>query len=479
MSKFHSLVSRRTIMKHLGLAGVGIGAASLAGPVFHDLDELMSSPSADSHHPWYVKEVDMPTMEIDWATMKRHDPTMNTNTSPTKFIPTWTDVLAQQATLNKKWLVANSNGFALRDKAAADNAALQNFIPRPWMGTDNRPMYAGLAVSNGVTATPDTLGVPKWQGTPAEASRMVRSYQNLLGAPMVGFMEINNNTQKLIYNNISIENAPVGSLKADGTMVLPNIPLWGIGFGVPMSPETMRTAPSFVSTAGKSQTEITCYGGGYVMQRFITEIGYHAYWGGKNTIGPHPGFRVFGGEGEVGRCLGKLINPDFGLPMLSCVQLTDLPLEPNNPIDAGILRFCHNCAKCASVCGSGALTNDAEPSWDVMGTYNAPGHKQYMNDTVKCKTLQQLVGGTACNICQSACVFTKKNSSLIHSITKGTIANTGVFNGFFKNMDDRFGYGNRQFSPGNSPVNDVFNDWAPKWWDKEIPAYGFDLSLPY
>ena len=48
-------MSRRDFMKALGLAGAGVGAAAAAAPVFHDLDEVMSSASMQKH-PWYVKE---------------------------------------------------------------------------------------------------------------------------------------------------------------------------------------------------------------------------------------------------------------------------------------------------------------------------------------------------------------------------------------------------------------------------------------
>ena len=43
MSTFHSQVSRRDFMKGLGLTGAGLGAAGMINPVFHDLDEVLSS----------------------------------------------------------------------------------------------------------------------------------------------------------------------------------------------------------------------------------------------------------------------------------------------------------------------------------------------------------------------------------------------------------------------------------------------------
>ena len=65
MTKHHSTISRRDFLKILGLGGVGLGAAAVAAPVFHDLDEVIASPQAEFKRPWYVKEVDKPTMEVD------------------------------------------------------------------------------------------------------------------------------------------------------------------------------------------------------------------------------------------------------------------------------------------------------------------------------------------------------------------------------------------------------------------------------
>src|SRR5271169_6697270 len=75
MSKFHSTVSRRDFMKGLGLAG--IGGAALVAPVFHDLDEVMSSDEANSNRPWWIKERDIenPTTGIDWSVMQRYTST--------------------------------------------------------------------------------------------------------------------------------------------------------------------------------------------------------------------------------------------------------------------------------------------------------------------------------------------------------------------------------------------------------------------
>ena len=51
MGKHHSTISRRDFLKILGLGGVGLGAAAVAAPVFHDLDEVIASPQAEFKRP--------------------------------------------------------------------------------------------------------------------------------------------------------------------------------------------------------------------------------------------------------------------------------------------------------------------------------------------------------------------------------------------------------------------------------------------
>ena len=73
LSQYHSTVSRRDFLKMLGLGGVGMAAIAINPPRLHDLDEVMASPLAVLKRPAYVKEVEKPTVEIDWNMMNRFD----------------------------------------------------------------------------------------------------------------------------------------------------------------------------------------------------------------------------------------------------------------------------------------------------------------------------------------------------------------------------------------------------------------------
>jgi len=84
--RYHSTLSKRDFMKALGLAHGSLLAAATARPLFHDLDEVVASPMAERKLPWWVKEADKPTVEIDWSTMKRFD-ARNTIFNPQAFSP--------------------------------------------------------------------------------------------------------------------------------------------------------------------------------------------------------------------------------------------------------------------------------------------------------------------------------------------------------------------------------------------------------
>lgn len=67
-----SKLGRRDFMKTLGLgAGVlGLGAAGVSAAGFKDLDGKTTSARAERDLPFWVKEVDEPTVEIDWENME-------------------------------------------------------------------------------------------------------------------------------------------------------------------------------------------------------------------------------------------------------------------------------------------------------------------------------------------------------------------------------------------------------------------------
>ena len=287
------------------------------------------------------------------------------------------------------------------------------------------------------------------------------------GAATVGFIELDDNTRKLVYDvdpdgkKMIFTDDPIAS-ETDDARYIPNAAKYAIVFTVQMSQESLRRAPTPVG----AQTTLNTYGrSDYIyplLQDFLRGLGYQCLGESAiNALGIAPAFGVMAGLGEMSR-INRLISPEYG-PMVRVFKaLTDLPVAVDKPIDAGIMEFCKSCKKCAEACPSGSLSFDDEPTWEVKGGWNNPGHKAYFEDSVSCYTYWREEAGTNCGICFAVCPFAKKDSAWIHSLVQATVSTAPVMDSFMRSMDDAFGY-------GTPPTSE-------SWWHLDLPEYGIDTT---
>jgi reductive dehalogenase len=179
-----------------------------------------------------------------------------------------------------------------------------------------------------------------------------------------------------------------------------------------------------------------------------------------NGLGIAPAFAVMAGLGEIGR-INRMISPEYG-PLNRVFKIvTDLPLEPTKPIDAGIMNFCRTCKVCATECPSNCLSKETDPYWEPAGAWNNPGHKTWYEDSPSCRTWWA-VSTAGCSTCFAVCAFSKKNESIVHDLVKIAIAKNKIMpdqvNAFFTKMDGVFGYQDQK------NIED--------WWDMELPPRG-------
>ena len=87
---------------------------------YRDLDEVKASPAAERKLPWWIKETDKPTVEIDWDAMERFD------CSKIMFLNGFAQAIGPEKAMKagekametaKKTMSGKKPGFSLKEKA--------------------------------------------------------------------------------------------------------------------------------------------------------------------------------------------------------------------------------------------------------------------------------------------------------------------------------------------------------------------------
>jgi reductive dehalogenase len=155
-----------------------------------------------------------------------------------------------------------------------------------------------------------------------------------------------------------------------------------------------------------------------------------------------PPILLLAGLGEVCRLGGLVLNPFLGPRFKAAVVTTDLPLEPDRPIDFGLRDFCAVCKKCARECPSGALSDGD------MGMYN--GYERYDYDVDAC-TRYRITNsrGASCGRCIKVCPWNKPNT-WYHTLAVQLAQRSSLARRGLVWLDDVLGYGGP--------------DLRHKWW---------------
>lgn len=104
------------------------------------------------------------------------------------------------------------------------------------------------------------------------------------------------------------------------------------------------------------------------------------------------------GLGELGRIGELVMNPYVGPRFKSGFITTDMPLEPDLPIDFGLQDFCTKCSKCARECPCTAI-----PFGDKIMFNN---YEIWKPDVEKCARYRiTQPGGSMCGRCMKTCPF--------------------------------------------------------------------------
>jgi epoxyqueuosine reductase len=292
---------------------------------------------------------------------------------------------------------------------------------------------------------------------------------------VAGALEIDDKVKKTFFKNqgnretlwTDVDDAEETSTQR----IIPNKAKYILTLTVPMSEEMIRRMPTALAEGavmmGYSYGRILNSG----LSNYLWMLGYLGLGAGDNSWKIHPAQAVLSGAGEATRMHQNYVSPELGASQRCFSIVTDLPLAPTPPIDFGMAAYCKTCKKCADVCPPDALDRvNADPSWDSPWfPFNQAGQKAWPFSFAKCSDWWSTVS-SGCGICMASCPFSSKHMGSIHDLTMAVIANTPIFNGFMKNMDDFFGYGLMPGGYVKDPMDYVnptqqMRDFYDEWWD--------------
>jgi epoxyqueuosine reductase len=268
---------------------------------YRDLDEIKSSPAAERKLPWWIKEVDKPTVEIDWSRMQRFD------CSNIMFVNGFAQAVGpdnamkvgeRAAETSTKSIIKKERGFTLRDKSLVAAAWLTSLVTM-----EQSFLGPNVPIPFTMSGIPDELEYPRYEGTPEENTRMVRAAAKLFGAASAGVVELDENTRKLFYSFDGWEGRKVEFEDVDKAYetkkkkVIPYKAQWVIVYTIRMSPPTIATAPAALTTAASAMGYSEGTSVQLRLQHFINRLGYQCLADGNmGTSGNSPGFGVLAAE---------------------------------------------------------------------------------------------------------------------------------------------------------------------------------------
>jgi epoxyqueuosine reductase len=231
---------------------------------------------------------------------------------------------------------------------------------------------------------------------PAVMSAEVKQTARMFGADVVGIARVD---ERWIYSHD----------RSGDPIDIPSAYTHVIVMGLAMDQGAVLTSPSYASAAAtgtgysRMAFAIAC------MAQFLRNLRYGAIPTGNDTALSIP-LAIDAGLGQLGRN-GLLVTNDHGPCLRLCKVFTDLPLEPDQPVDFGLEDACRNCTRCAEACEGEAISAAREPSYETACPSNNPGVLRWAVNVDRCYNFW-IRNTAACSNCISACPFTQRSGSL-------------------------------------------------------------------
>ncbi|MHA2069672.1 MAG: reductive dehalogenase domain-containing protein, partial [Candidatus Thorarchaeota archaeon] len=268
-----------------------------------------------------------PTTEVDWAMTQRFDRNLRKRGSGIYGDEVYSAKRAAGSALAEERTKRSEPGFTLKDEVVGDS--FDNMRTTLRLGGKT---WVGPTETRWVD-TPEERGVPKWTGTPEEASRMLQAFSRHVGAAWVGYAELDSTWRNKIITKATsrgehvYEDVDQGYEVSREKRVIPNKPMYIFVSVVPDSFGTSKYRPSAFPATNRMAIALHCMRY-YSVFNFLRGLGYQQLGDGGHqqdptTVGQSGALT---GMGELSRQSYYLLSPEYGPLTDAESQLTDLPL---------------------------------------------------------------------------------------------------------------------------------------------------------
>jgi len=274
---------------------------------------------------------------------------------------------------------------------------------------------------------------------PKKNSEALKAALYYMGADMVGICEI---PEYAWYSH-----------DTDGSEIEP-YHKYAVSILVDQGYETMEGASGddWISGAQSMRAYMRAQLIGGIVSEHVRQLGFSAR--GHSVMDQdllHIPLILLSGLGELSRIGELVLNPFVGPRFKSGIITTNMPLEPDMPIDFGLQDFCKKCQKCARECPCTAI-----PFGDKI-MFN--GYEMWKPDVEKCARYRIVnQAGSMCGRCMKTCPFN------IEGVLKEKpflwmAMNLPFTRKWIADLDDKV---------GNGRINPI-KKW---WWDLDTDAEG-------
>ena len=285
---------------------------------------------------------------------------------------------------------------------------------------------------------------------PQETSKLIKKIAHELGATLVGITKLNPDW-------VYLYPMRRRGFEPDKPIEVPKHWQNAIVIGTPMSWDVMYANPNYgTSNDAYSISRIVAFR----VASFIKQLGYAArpHTPGTDYDLMVPPIAIDAGLGEQGRH-SIVITPELGCNFRPAVITTDLPVQPDKPIEFGVKDFCKSCKICAEQCPSGSITKG--------GKVEIRGYKKYPFNATSCFNFwNSNLGNMGCRICIAACPYTRKANWLHKTVFNVSLHDpTGLADKAFTSMQKVLYPGpdpQKYYMPSMGGENASYRE--PPWW---------------